>query len=227
MAQSGNKESSQQNRNDFRIKVCGMTLPEQVHALNDMQVDFAGFIFYPPSPRFVKDRLLPAELKSIRGNIKKVGVFVDTPYDEVMRTVEDYGLDMVQLHGNETPLFCEKVAKHTTVIKAFRPVADGKLKELLRSFNDVADMFLFDTPGDAYGGTGQKFDWSVLQEASIGKKFFLSGGIKPGDETAIREFAATPGAQKMFAIDINSRFETNPGIKDMQRIKDFITSCRL
>jgi phosphoribosylanthranilate isomerase len=104
----------------LRIKVCGMTLPEQVHALDEMGVDFAGFIFYPKSPRYVGHKISAEKMKKIKGRIAKVGVFVNMPYDELMQTVETYRLDMVQLHGDETARFCEQVGNYVTVIKAFR-----------------------------------------------------------------------------------------------------------
>ncbi len=213
-------------RNNFRIKVCGMTLPEQVNALDEMGVDFAGFIFYPKSPRYVGQKLPPEKMKQIRGRIAKVGVFVNTPYDDLMRTVDDYRLDMVQLHGDETPFFCEKVANYVTVIKAFRLSPDDPIDWMMRPFHDGSDMFMFDTMGAGYGGTGKKFDWRVLREAQLEKLFFLSGGIESGDEKAICQFAAEEQGKKMFAIDINSRFELSPGVKDMHKVKQFLTNIR-
>lgn len=213
-------------RNNFRIKVCGMTLPEQVNALDEMGVDFAGFIFYPKSPRYVGQKLPPEKMKQIKGRIAKVGVFVNMPYDDLMRTVDDYRLDMVQLHGDETPFFCEKVANYVTVIKAFRLSPDDPIDWMLRPFHESSDMFMFDTMGAGYGGTGKKFDWRVLRDAQLEKLFFLSGGIEAGDEPAICQFAAEEQGKKMFAIDINSRFELSPGVKDMNKVQQFLTNIR-
>ncbi len=225
---NNSKEAKNQpaERNNFRIKVCGMTLPEQVNALDEMGVDFAGFIFYPKSPRYVGQKLPPEKMKQIKGRIAKVGVFVNMPYDDLMRTVDDYRLDMVQLHGDETPFFCEKVANYVTVIKAFRLSPDDPIDWMLRPFHESSDMFMFDTMGAGYGGTGKKFDWRVLRDAQLEKLFFLSGGIEAGDEPAICQFAAEEQGKKMFAIDINSRFELSPGVKDMNKVQQFLNNIR-
>ena len=207
----------------IRIKVCGMTLPGQVNELEEMGVDLAGFIFYPRSPRYILDKISPEQMKKIGGRIAKVGVFVNMSYEELMRIVDHYRLDMVQLHGDETPVFCEKVANYVTVIKAFRIAENDPMEWMLRSFQDNTDMFMFDTLGSGYGGTGKKFDWQMLKGLSIDKLFFLSGGIEPGDEEKLLAFANKPEAAKLFAIDVNSKFETEPGIKDMERIKQFVS----
>ncbi|MFN4316266.1 MAG: phosphoribosylanthranilate isomerase [Chitinophagaceae bacterium] len=213
-------------RNNFRIKVCGMTLPEQVNALEEMGVDLAGFIFYEKSPRYVAHKISPEKMKQIRGRIAKVGVFVNMPYDDLLRTVEDYRLDMVQLHGDETPFFCEKVANYVSVIKAFRLSDGDPIDWIVRPYHDGCDMYMFDTMGAGYGGTGKKFDWTVLQESQMDKLFFLSGGIEPGDEAAIRKFAADGVGRKLFAIDLNSRFEVGAGVKDMVKLKQFLDNVR-
>ena len=210
----------------MRIKVCGMTLPEQVNALDEMGVDFAGFIFYPKSPRYIGHKISPEKMKQIKGRIAKVGVFVNMPYDELMRTVESYRLDMVQLHGDETPFFCEKVANYVTVIKAFRLSDNDPIEWILRSFQDHTDMFMFDTMGAGYGGTGKKFDWNMLKEADVDKLFFLSGGIEPGDEERLIAFEKEPVAKKLFSVDINSRFEVSPGVKNMEKIASFVRTLK-
>jgi phosphoribosylanthranilate isomerase len=211
----------------MRIKVCGMTLPEQINALDEMGVDFAGFIFYPKSPRFVGNKISAEKMRKIKGHIAKVGVFVNEPYDDMMRTVEEYRLDMVQLHGDETPFFCEKVANYVTVVKAFRLSDNDPIDWIVRPYHDGTDMFMFDTMGAGYGGTGKKFDWNVLKEASINKLFFLSGGIEPGDEESIKTFMKEPVAQKLFSIDINSKFEIAPGVKDMKKVKEFVEKLKV
>ncbi|MBN8784069.1 MAG: phosphoribosylanthranilate isomerase [Sphingobacteriales bacterium SCN 48-20] len=210
----------------MRIKVCGMTLPEQVNALAEMGADLAGFIFYPKSPRFVGNKLSPEKMKKIGGGIGKVGVFVNTPYEELLQTVESYRLDIVQLHGDETPIFCEKVANYVTVIKAFRLSDNDPLEWMVRPFHDASDMYMFDTLGAGYGGTGKKFDWKVLSDAVIDKLFLLSGGIEPGDEEKLKAFAKEEAARKLFALDINSKFEFSPGVKDMDRVKKFIQEMK-
>ncbi|MEI9912827.1 MAG: phosphoribosylanthranilate isomerase [Bacteroidota bacterium] len=148
----------------MRIKVCGMTLPEQVMALDEMGVDLAGFIFYPKSPRYIGNKISAEKMKQIKGKIAKVGVFVNMPYDDLMKTVEDYRLDMVQLHGDETPVFCEKVSNYVTVVKAFRLSDNDPIEWMVKPFHDYSDMYMFDTLGAGYGGTGKKFDWGSVEE---------------------------------------------------------------
>ncbi len=211
----------------MRIKVCGMTLPEQVSALDEMGVDFAGFIFYPKSPRFVGNKITPEKMRKIKGHIAKVGVFVNEPYDEMMRTVDEYRLDMVQLHGDETPFFCEKVANYVTVVKAFRLSDNDPIDWIVRPYHESTDMYMFDTMGAGYGGTGKKFDWNDLKAASIDKLYFLSGGIEPGDEENIKAFMKEPVAQKLFSIDINSKFEISPGVKDVNKLRQFVDNLKV
>ena len=210
----------------MRIKVCGMTLPEQVNALDELGVDFAGFIFYPKSPRYIGQKISPAKMKQIRGRIAKVGVFVNTTFEELMQTVDAYRLDMVQLHGDETAFFCDKVANYVTVIKAFRLSENDPLEWMTRPFNDSCDMFMFDTMGAGYGGTGRKFDWNVLRQSNSDKLYFMSGGIEPGDEERLNLFAKEDAGSKLFAVDINSRFEIAPGVKDMNKVAAFVNRIR-
>lgn len=211
----------------MRIKVCGMTSAGQVLQLDDMGVEFAGFIFYPKSPRYVYKFMLRQEIKKIKGRgINKVGVFVNAPVEEVLQAVDDCGLYLVQLHGDETPKYCEKIADYVTVVKAFRLRENENVLWKVKDYRDIADMFLFDTDGAGYGGTGRKFDWKMLQGLNIGKPFFLSGGIEPGDTDKLKEFVKDPVAKDLFSIDVNSKFEISPGIKDMNKIKDFITAIK-
>lgn len=226
--QTNNQQApgSSRDRGGFRVKVCGMTLPEQVKALDEMGVDFAGFIFYPRSPRYMGQKISPEKMKQIKGHIAKVGVFVNMPYEELMRTVEDYRLDMVQLHGDETPFFCEKVANYVTVIKAFRLTDNDPIDWITRPYYESTDMFMFDTMGAGYGGTGKKFDWNVLKDTAISKLFFLSGGIEPGDEDHIKAFAKEPVAAKLFSVDMNSKFEISAGVKDIERIRKFVRNLK-
>lgn len=203
-----------------------MTQLEQVRTLDEMAVDFAGFIFYPKSPRFMRNKIEPEQLRRLKLRIAKVGVFVNMAYDELMHTVDDYRLDMVQLHGDETPRFCEQVANNVTVIKAFRLSENDPIDWMVRPYHEGTDMYMFDTLGSGYGGTGKKFDWTVLKNSSIDKLFYLSGGIEPGDEAKLNQFRTEDAARKLFAVDINSRFETSAGIKDMAMIKTFIDTLK-
>jgi len=218
--------SAKKERAGFRIKVCGMTLPEQVNALDEMGVDLAGFIFYEKSPRYVKKKINAATLKKIGGRIAKVGVFVNMDYDELMRTVDEYRLDMVQLHGDESERFCERVANYVTVIKAFRLSDNDPIEWMVRPYHEGCDMYMFDTLGSGYGGTGKKFDWNVLKAITINKLFFLSGGVEPGDEEKLKNFANEPNAKKLFAVDINSKFEITPGVKNMDKVREFVNKLR-
>jgi phosphoribosylanthranilate isomerase len=211
----------------LRVKVCGMTNADQVMALDEMGVEFAGFIFYPHSPRYVLKHMQPADIKRIRGKgINKVGVFVNAPVEEVLKAVDDCGLYLVQLHGDETPKYCEKIADYVTVVKAFRIREEENVLWKVKDYRDIADMFLFDTEGAGYGGTGKKFNWEVLKGLHIDKPFFLSGGIGPDDVDAIAAFAKDMVAKDLFSLDINSKFETVPGIKNMHLINNFIDSIK-
>jgi phosphoribosylanthranilate isomerase len=210
----------------MRVKVCGMTELEQIRQLDAMGVDFAGFIFYPKSPRYVVRHLSGEQLKKARLRLGKVGVFVNAGYDEVMKQVDSYGLDMVQLHGDETPRFCEQLANYITVIKVFRLGEDDPIEWIIRPYQDSCDMFMFDTEGAGYGGTGKKFNWNVLMTAHIDKLFFLSGGIEPGDAEKLKAFAREPVAAKMFSIDINSKFELSSGVKDLKKIRALLDELK-
>lgn len=204
----------------MRIKVCGMTRLEQIRSLDELGVEFAGLIFYPRSPRYVgKSSLSPDALRREKMNINTVGVFVNATLDEVLRTVDEWRLQLVQLHGDESAKFCEQVSNHVTTVKAFRVAGNEDLSWKIYPFREAVDMFLFDSAGASYGGNGVAFDWDVLKVAQIGKPFFLSGGIGPDDTVRLKEFAT--GQPDLFAVDVNSRFETTPGVKDMDKVADF------
>lgn len=203
-----------------------MTELEQVKQLDAMGIDFAGFIFYPKSARYVVRHLSGEQLKKTKLRLGKVGVFVNATYDEVMKQVDSYGLDMVQLHGDETPRFCEQLANYISVIKVFRLGENDPIEYLIRPYQDSCDMFLFDTEGVGYGGTGKKFNWEQLKQARMDKLFFLSGGIEPGDVDKLNLFAKDPVARKMFSIDINSKFEISAGVKDLTKIRSMIDGLK-
>lgn len=206
-----------------RVKVCGMTQLDQVTALSELGVTFAGFIFYPKSPRYVFKHMTMTDIKRIK-SIHKVGVFVNAPVEEVLHIVDECRLSMVQLHGDESPKYCETISNYVSVVKAFRLSDHDSIDWMIRPYMDVCDMFLFDTMGAGYGGTGKKFDWSVLKNAHIGKPYFLSGGIEPGDEMELLKFAQEPAAKSLFALDINSKFELSPGFKDLGKVADFMNN---
>ncbi len=216
----------------MRLKVCGMTNLEQMHQLGEMGVEFAGMIFYHKSPRFVLKHLTGVQVKRAKLKVYKVGVFVNASYDEIINHVENFGLHMVQLHGDETPKFCEKVSDYISVIKAFRIAEDDNIPWKIKDYYEACDMFMFDTAPSGspnggekpehYGGTGKKFNWEILKGLNIGKPFFLSGGIEPTDATAVKEFAKEEVAKDLFSLDVNSKFETMPGVKDMSLLRKFL-----
>lgn len=203
-----------------------MTDLQQMHQLGEMGVEFAGMIFYHKSPRFVMKHLNGAMVKRAKLKVYKVGVFVNAPYDEIINHTENFGLDMVQLHGDETPKFCEKVSDYISVIKAFRLTDTDNIPWMIKDYMEAVDMYMFDTIGAGYGGTGKKFNWQMLHGLNIGKPFFLSGGIEPTDTTAIKEFAKEDVAKDLFALDVNSKFEKIPGVKDMEMVRRFVEEIK-
>ena len=206
--------------NGINVKVCGMTQMAQIQELAEIGVQFMGMIYYPKSPRYVYNFLKPENIKAIN-NINKVGVFVNASAEEVIKTVDECRLHMVQLHGDETPKFCEKIADYISVVKVFRISEGDNIRWRIKDYIDVCDMFLFDTDGANFGGTGKKFSWDILADIDIPKPYFLSGGIEPSDVGNINQFLQTPSAKNLFSLDINSKFETAPGIKDMALVKHF------
>jgi phosphoribosylanthranilate isomerase len=210
----------------MRIKVCGMTQVQQVNELNAMGVEFAGFIFYPKSPRYVFKHIPAIEIKRIKGNINKVGVFVNAEVNEILRTIDDCGLYVVQLHGDETPRYCESISDYITVVKAFRLSDTDNIEWMIKDYQDVVDMFLFDTEGAGYGGTGKKFNWEKLKGINIRKPYFLSGGIEPNDVDLIKNFTQEPVSKNLFSLDINSKFEISPGVKDMDLVRNFVAALK-
>ena len=211
----------------MRSKVCGLNSVNQLMQPDAMGVEFGGFIFYAKSPRYILKHAQPADLKKAKGQkINKVGVFVNETAEQVLKQVDDCGLYLVQLHGDETPKYCEKIADYVTVIKAFRIRNDDDVLWKIKDYQDVVDMFLFDTAGAAFGGTGEKFDWTILQNLAINKPFFLSGGIGPDDVASLKEFATKPVAKDLFSIDINSKFELSPGVKNMDIVQSFIQKVK-
>ncbi len=225
----------------MRIKVCGMTRADQVKQLDDMGVDFAGFIFYPKSPRYVFRHMSASHIKNIKGNINKVGVFVNEEVDEILRIVDECGLYIVQLHGDETPKFCERISDYITVIKVFRVSENENIEWKIKDYYEAADMFMFDTgptllqpkvesTSAVFGGTGRKFNWDILKGMHIRKPFFLSGGIAPDDVENIKTFTNPDVFGKvgsdLFAIDLNSKFEHYAGVKDMEKIRTFVDQVR-
>ena len=203
----------------MNTKVCGITQLKQLQQLDGLDIDFAGLIFYKDSPRYVGDKIAKEDLKNSDFDLKKVGVFVNAGYDEIMQVVEDYGLDVVQLHGDESPELCEELSEDVEVIKAFK-VKDSKISidEMVADYDEVCDYYLFDTgSSDLEGGTGKQFDWKLLSKSKIEKPFFLSGGIGVDDVKKVKAFKHPD----YYAVDINSKVEKEPGVKDMGLVLQF------
>ncbi len=203
----------------MNIKVCGITEMKQLQQLDGLDIDFAGLIFYKDSPRYIGDKIDKAALKRADLDIRKVGVFVNPEMIEVLDAIDEYGLDAVQLHGEENPEICEDINSEVEVIKAFRITEGMDVDKLVASYDSVCDYYLFDTGGlkESIGGTGKQFDWNLLTRAKIEKPFFLSGGISVEDAARIKAFKHPD----LFGVDINSRFELSPGLKDMKLVLQF------
>ena len=196
------------------IKVCGMRNSANIRALDSLDIDWMGFIFYSGSPRYVFD-----EDEAISCSKVKVGVFVNEQLEEIARKAAKHRLDYIQLHGDESPDFCRRLKDAGyAVIKAFSVLSETDLQKT-SVYEPFVDYFLFDTKGDGYGGTGRCFDWSVLKAYRGNIPFLLSGGI--GTEHV--EALATFRHPLMAGIDLNSRFERSPAWKDTVEIAGFIT----
>jgi len=202
----------------MKLKVCGITQLQQLKQLDEIGVNYAGLIFYPQSARYILDKLKAEDVKQLPLSLKKVGVFVNAQEWFIMKQVEDFGLDVVQLHGDETPGFCKLISDQVTVIKAFRITQnnDQNIDWMMKPYEEYCDFYLFDTNRkNAYGGTGEKFDWNILYENAINKPFFLSGGIGLTDIEKLKAFK-----HPFFCcVDVNSRVEVSEGIKDMDAVK--------
>lgn len=206
----------------MKIKVCGTRDGGNIQELVKLSPDMIGFIFYPGSKRCATglDRKLVME---IPGSIKKVGVFVNQPLDEVENTGTLYGLDYLQLHGNESPEFCSALKKKGhKIIKAFGISCPADFDGIALHGNHV-DLFLFDTKSPQHGGTGKKFKWDLLDHYTLQKPFLLSGGISPADIDTLRE---ANEKYKPYGIDINSKFEISPGFKDIGKTGKFIEAIK-
>lgn len=204
----------------MNIKVCGIRSFKQLQQLDGLNVDFAGLIFVKGSPRYVEGIIETEQVKEADLDLKKVGVFVDPEMIEVLDAIDHYKLDVVQLHGNESPEMCDDLSSEVEVIKAFSIDADTTgIDEMIAPYDAVCDYYLFDNKGtDGLGGSGQKFDWSKIAAAKIEKPFFLSGGIGPDDAKLVKKFKHPD----FFGVDLNSLFEKEPGVKDMGLVLKFI-----
>ncbi len=203
----------------MRIKVCGITSVEQMQQLQALGVEFAGLIFYEKSARYAGDKLQDHKEEIKHCAIRKVGVFVNAELETIRTAIADYGLSAVQLHGDESAMLCKALMDEVHVIKVFRMGDEEELHDRVVAFEDACHYYLFDTDTKGYGGSGRSFDWTVLERAQVNKSFFLSGGIGPDDVEKIKAFKHPC----LYAIDVNSRFETEPGLKNMDLLKHFVS----
>ena len=206
----------------MKVKVCGITSVAQLSALENLGVDYAGFIFYPKSARYAGEKLEEHQKEIQTFAINKVGVFVNEELEEVKRKIRRFGLAAVQLHGDESAAYCKELMPLTQVIKVFRLKDEEDLESRLAPFMDACHFFLFDTDTKDYGGSGRQFNWNLLQNAVINKPFFLSGGIGPDDVAKLKMFQHP----FLYAVDVNSRFEVAPGVKNMEAVQQFLNDLK-
>ena len=200
----------------MKVKVCGMRDAENIRKVEALGINMMGFIFYPKSSRYVSNR--PAYLPQ---KCKRVGVFVDATIEDIRLHIVDYSLDIIQLHGHESTDFIRSLRSlcgdSITIIKAFN-IATKEDLEATKPYEGLVDYFLFDTKGKSAGGNGEKFNWNVLSNYKDNTPFLLSGGIGPDDAGRVKVFQHL----KCVGIDLNSRFEIEPGIKDITKLKTFL-----
>ncbi len=207
---------------DIKLKVCGMRNPQNIQDLVTLQPDFIGFIFFPKSPRYVGLDWDEAIAKSIPSSVKKIGVFVNEAVEQIILLATKYQLDGIQLHGSETPEICQALKdKSLLVLKAFS-VDESFDFESIKKYESSCDYFLFDTKTPQHGGSGLKFDWNKLKEYTSYKPFFLSGGITADDVYEIKSL----NLKQLYSVDINSKFEVEPALKDIKMVERFAEKLR-
>jgi len=206
----------------MKIKVCGMRDSGNIIELAQLKPDYLGLIFYSQSRRFAAN-LDKGILSSLPDTIKLTGVFVNETIDEVINKIDEYDLNAVQLHGSESEMYCKQLRdlqsvrlpfRKIEIIKAFG-ISPGFDFNQLTQFNDVVDYFLFDTKTTEHGGSGIAFDWQILNQYSGSKPYFLSGGLSPENISEISKLAP----EQIYGIDLNSKFELEPGVKDINSLK--------
>ncbi|RZJ79194.1 MAG: phosphoribosylanthranilate isomerase [Flavobacterium sp.] len=198
-----------------------MSQASNIAAVADLQPDYLGFIFYQKSPRAISD--VSAELiKYVPDSIKTVGVFVNEDLEIVIDKILKFKLKAIQLHGNEDPAYCQALKETgVEVIKAFG-VGEGFEFDLLESYLKSVDYFLFDTQTEKHGGSGKQFDWALLKNYGLDKPYFLSGGIGLDQVDEIKAI----DDYRMVAVDVNSKFEIEPGLKDVDQLKEFFRNIQ-
>jgi len=194
--------------------------PENIKEVVKLNPQYIGFILFKGSPRFVNLLTAGNLFKHIPQSVQKTAVLVNEPLENAIEIARNGVFDFIQLHGNETPEYCKKLSENIRIIKAFS-ISDS-LPGNLSEYQPYCSMFLFDSAGEKAGGTGKKFNHNILKEYSLNTGFILSGGISPSDA----EYIKTIYNEKMIGVDLNSRFETEPGIKDPALLKTFIEKIR-
>ena len=192
----------------MKIKVCGMKHEGNINAVAALQPDFIGFIFYPKSPRYVGGSEIPAVSASA------TGVFVNETAETVAATIDQYHLKAIQLHGSEDAAYCAAFKNKAIIFKAFG-VDEYFDFEQLDSFVGSVDYFLFDTKTSKHGGSGRQFDWTLLDKYKLDVPFFLSGGLSLDNLEAVRGI----NHPQFIGVDLNSKFEIEPGLKDIEQLK--------
>lgn len=216
----------------MKVKVCGLREPENIEALAQLPIDFMGFIFYRKSPRYVGkglEKWLVANEEKLEG-IKRVGIFVNAEIEEILNRVHDFALDYVQLHGNESPEYCREIkllweassARSARFIKAFPVDVDFDFAET-QDYEGICSLFLFDTKTPQHGGSGVSFDWNLLAQYKGQTPFLLSGGIDEKDADAIKAL----NFPQLYGVDVNSRFEVEPGVKDVEKVGRFLETLEM
>ncbi len=202
----------------MKIKICGMKYQDNIKQVADLQPDYLGFIFYKKSKRNF-DRDIP----EVSEKINKTGVFVNESVDFILEKVKKYNLKAVQLHGDESPQLCKqlKEKKGLEIIKVFS-VGENFNFDILKPYEVVSDYFLFDTKGKDKGGNGITFNWELLKGYSSNKPYFLSGGIGLEELNDLQQFFKTKASKYCFALDLNSKFEIEPGSKNIKDLEYFI-----
>jgi phosphoribosylanthranilate isomerase len=226
--------SQQPSTNNYQLKVCGLTKMDQIQELISLNTDFLGFIFYEKSPRFVLNHLSLKEISEINHQ-GKVGVFVNETVEKISEISEKAKLSFIQLHGDEDEKFIlqlrQILGNNIKIIKVIR-IGNQSFDELQKTINQQpssVNYLLFDTDSKAFGGTGKTFDWQILNEIEIPIPYFLSGGISLENiknlqnfvKVNMRENKTLTKLNTPFALDINSKFEIEPGSKDLEKIKTF------
>ena len=197
----------------MKVKVCGLKIPENIKAVAALNPDYAGFIFYGPSPRFI-DKLTIEGLSQVPSYIKKTAVFVNETKEKVSELIDQYHFDAIQLHGEETPDFANYFKGKVTVLKAFGVNEDFDFSRL-DEFKNSVDFFLFDTKTTIHGGSGKTFNWKLLNNYKLDVPFFLSGGLSLENLEEVKNIRHP----QFHGVDLNSKFEIEPGLKDIIKLE--------